>query len=299
MAQGRVSQSTKIPLLEGLAPLARRYDGFILDLWGVIHDGVTAFPGVIDCLDRMAEAGKSFVMLSNAPRRATAIAEGMVGMGIPAAHCRHILSSGEATWIELKTRTDPWYRAIGRTCLHIGPQRDENLFDGLDLERVPDIADAGFIMNTGPWRDEETVADYEKTLAEGARRALPMICVNPDLEVIRGGRRIICAGALALRYETLGGNVRWIGKPHLPIYGLCFEMLGVADKSRVLAIGDSLRTDIAGAEAVGIDSVLVTGGLHAEELGAASGEAPAVAAIAAACARAGHFPMAAIPHLAW
>ncbi len=294
-----MSQSTHVPILDGLAPIADRYDGFILDLWGVIHDGVTAFPGVIDALDRMTAAGKRFVMLSNAPRRATAIAEGMVAMGIPDAHCRHILSSGEATWIELKARSDPWYRGIGHKCIHIGPQRDENLFVGLDLERVAEIADAGFIMNTGPWRDEEKVSDYETTLAAGARLGLPMICVNPDLEVIRGGTRIICAGALAQRYEALGGNVRWIGKPHLPIYRLCFDMLGVADKSRVLAIGDSLRTDIAGAEAVGIDSILVTGGLHADELGTAAGQAPDAAAVAAACARAGHFPTAAMAHLAW
>lgn len=294
-----MSETKTIPLLTGLAPLASRYDGFILDLWGVIHDGVTAFPGVIEALDRMAAAGKSYVMLSNAPRRAAAIAESMIGMGIPERHCRHILSSGEATWIELKTRADPWYRAVGRKCLHIGPRRDENLFEGLDLERVPDIDAAEFLMNTGPWRDEEKVSDYEVTLAEGARRGLPMICVNPDLEVIRGGRRIICAGALALRYEALGGAVRWIGKPHAPIYGLCFDMLGVADRSRVLAIGDSLRTDIAGAEAVGIDSILVTGGLHADELGAAPGERPSESAIAAACARAGHVPTAALPHLTW
>ncbi len=294
-----MDQPPKIPLLDGLAPLADRYDGFLLDLWGVIHDGVAAFPGVIEALDAMEAAGKPFVMLSNAPRRAAAIAESMVAMGIPERHCRHILSSGEATWIELHERTDPFYRAIGRKCLHIGPKRDENLFEGLDLERVRDIAAADFIMNTGPWRDEEKVADYEATLAEGARRGLPMICVNPDLEVIRGGVRIICAGALALRYEALGGAVRWIGKPHMPIYALCFEMLGVADRARVLAVGDSLRTDIAGAETVGIDSVLVTGGLHAEELGAAAGGRPSEAAIAAACARAGHFPTAAMPHLAW
>ncbi len=294
-----MDQPTEIPLLEGLAPVADRYDGFVLDLWGVIHDGVTPFPGVVDALDRIVAAGKSFVMLSNAPRRAAAIAELMVAMGIPEAHCRHILSSGEATWIELKDRADPFYRAMGRKCLHIGPQRDENLFDGLDLERVPDIEAAELIMNTGPWRDEEKVSDYEATLAEGARRGLPMICVNPDLEVIRGGVRIICAGALALRYEALGGTVRWIGKPHPPIYRLCFDMLGVADRRRVLAIGDSLRTDIAGAEAVGIDSILVTGGLHANELGQAAGVRPSEAAIAAACARAGHFPTAALAHLTW
>ena len=286
--------SPPIRMLPGVAPLARDYDGFILDLWGVIHDGVTVFPGVIDCLSRLHSAGKRFLMLSNAPRRADFIADGMIKMGIPAALCRDIMSSGEATWRELKTRRDPWYARLGRKCLHIGPDRDLNMFEGLDLERVADIADAAFIMNTGPWRDEEQVADYEEKLQAGVRRNLPMVCVNPDLEVIRGGQRIICAGALAQRYEELGGDVRYQGKPYPEIYGACFETLGIADKRRVLAIGDSLRTDIAGAAAAGIDSALVLSGLHGDELGAATPEA-----IERTVGRAGHRPTIILPGLAW
>ena len=238
-------------------------------------------------------------MLSNAPRRAAAIADGMVAMGIPTRFCRAIVSSGEATHRELAARRDPWYAALGRRCLHIGPDRDLNLFGGLGLTRVPDIADAEFIMNTGPWRDEEKVADYEDRLAEGARRRLKMVCVNPDLEVIRGGRRIICAGALARRYEELGGEVRYNGKPYPEIYGVCFEMLGMSDRSRIAAIGDSLRTDAAGANAAGIDAVLVTGGLHGEELGRVPDGPARAAAIAKAAERAGVRLAAAIPRLAW
>jgi HAD superfamily hydrolase (TIGR01459 family) len=275
----------------GLAALAADYDGFILDLWGVIHDGVNVFPGVIDCLERVDAAGKRFLMLSNAPRRATVIADGMIKMGIPEKFTRAIVSSGEAAWQELKSRRDPWYARLGTRCIHIGPDRDLNMFDGLDLERVAQIADASFIMNTGPWRDEEQVSDYEALMRESAGRKLPMVCVNPDLEVYRGGVRIICAGALAQRYEQLGGEVRYEGKPHKEIYGRCFEALGV-DKRRVLAIGDSLRTDIAGAKAAGIDSVLVTAtGLHKEET--------SPEAIAAACDRAGVRPTAIMARLSW
>jgi HAD superfamily hydrolase (TIGR01459 family) len=284
---------------DSVAPLAAEYDGFVLDLWGVIHDGVNAFPGAIDCLQRLHEAGKRFVFLSNAPRRADFIADGMVKMGIPAALCRGIVSSGEATYRELQTRRDPWYARLGRRCLHFGPDRDLNMFEGLDLERVADVAAADFVMNTGPWRDEETVADYEDRMRAALARRLPMVCVNPDLEVIRGGRRIVCAGALAQRYEELGGDVRYQGKPYPGIYGACFESLGIADRRRIVAVGDSLRTDIAGAAAAGIDSVLVTGGLHAEELGTRPGEPAPLDKVEAAAARAGHRPKGVLPRLAW
>jgi HAD superfamily hydrolase (TIGR01459 family) len=279
-------------MFPGVSALARDYDAFILDLWGVIHDGVTVFPGVIDCLMRMKGAGKRYLMLSNAPRRAAVIVAAMVEMGIPEELCAEVMSSGEAAWQELKTRRDIWYARLGRTCLHFGPDRDLNMFDGLDLERVKRIEDASFIMNTGPWRDEEQVSDYEALMREGVARKLPMVCVNPDLAVYRGGVRIICAGALAQRYEELGGDVRYEGKPYKEIYGRCFETLGVTDKRRVLAIGDSLHTDIAGAEAAGINSALVIEtGLHKDE---SSPEA-----IAAACAKAGRRPTGALARLVW
>ncbi len=187
--------TTPIPTLTGIADLTSDYDGFVLDLWGVIHDGVSLYPGVADAMSRLVAAGKSFVMLTNAPRRAWAVSEQMAAMGLPEALCRPVMSSGEATWRELSTRSDPWYAELGRRCYHIGPERDENLFDGLDVERVAALDDADIILNTGPWRDDERVEDYEVRLAAGARLGVPMICANPDLEVIRGVNRIICAGA--------------------------------------------------------------------------------------------------------
>ena len=291
--------TTPIPYLPGIADLVSDYDGFVLDLWGVIHDGMSLYPGVADTMSRLAAAGKSFVMLTNAPRRAWAVSEQMAAMGMPEALCRPVMSSGEATWRELRTRSDPWYAGLGGRCYHIGPERDENLFDGLDIERVDVLEDADIILNTGPWRDDERVEDYEDRLSTGARLEIPMICANPDLQVIRGGKRIICAGALARRYEALGGAVRYLGKPHASIYDYCFEHLGGAERDRILAIGDSLRTDIAGAAAAGIDSVLVVGGIHAEELGAADGVSPDADALALLCAREGLSPVAAVPAFIW
>jgi HAD superfamily hydrolase (TIGR01459 family) len=295
--------TTPIRYLTGIADLVSDYDGFVLDLWGVIHDGVSLYPGAADAMSRLAAAGKGFVLLTNAPRRAWAVSEQMAAMGLPEALCRPVMSSGEATWRELCDRAnpsaDPWYAGLGRRCYHIGPERDENLFDGIDIERVEAIDDADIILNTGPWRDDERVEDYEDRLATGARLEIPMICANPDLQVIRGGKRIICAGALARRYEALGGAVRYLGKPHAAIYDYCFEQLGGAGRGRILAIGDSLRTDIAGAAAAGIDSVLVVGGLHAEELGVADGAPPDTGALARLCAREGLSPIAAVPAFVW
>jgi ribonucleotide monophosphatase NagD (HAD superfamily) len=126
-----------------------------------------------------------------------------------------------------------------------------------------------------------------------------MVCANPDLVVIQQGHRSICAGAVAERYEALGGRVRWHGKPFASVYHTCFGLLGIAEKSRILAVGDSLRTDIAGAAGAGIDSLLVTGGIHAEEFGVAVGEQPDVGQLVAAIAAAGHRPSAVIAQFRW
>lgn len=290
------SQNTAtVPHFGGMAAIADRYDAFILDVWGVLHDGVTLYPGVVDTLERLSAAEKPFVMLTNAPRRSAAVAEAMIGMGMPAKFCRHILSSGEATFLDLKERSDPFYARVGNRCIHIGPDRDRNLFDGLDWEQTTRLDDADLIVNTGPWEDGETVADYEDRLAAGIALGLPMICANPDLEVVRGGRKIICAGALAVRYEELGGAVRWFGKPKAEIYAYCFRVLDGFDKTRIAAVGDSFRTDLAGARNAGVDPILVAAGIHAAELG----DPPDADAVAALGAEWNALPAASVPAFTW
>jgi HAD superfamily hydrolase (TIGR01459 family) len=288
-----------VQILPGIGVLTGRYDGFILDLWGVLHDGTAPFPGVIDCLARLKQGGKRVVILSNAPRRAHLVEARVAEIGIPRSLYDHLMSSGEEAWQHLKRRDDPFYAALGHVCYHIGPPRDDNMLADIGLSRVDDMARAEFILNTGPWGWNETVETYEPALQAGRARDLPMVCVNPDLVVVHGGRRAICAGALAQRYEALGGRVRWHGKPFPAIYETCFGLLGIADRRRILAIGDSLRTDIAGADAVGIDSVLVTGGIHGEELGIAAGTLPDAARLEAAIAASGSHPRYAVAHLVW
>lgn len=286
-------------LLTGLGEIAPHYDGFILDLWGVLHDGSAPFPGVLEALGALRAADKRIAVLSNAPRRAALVAARMTEIGIPPALYDFVHSSGEEAWQHLARRDDPFYAALGRRCYHMGPARDDNMLDGIDLVRVPDIATAEFILNTGPSEWDETVAQYEPLLRAALARDLPMICANPDLLVIHQGHRSICAGAVAQRYEALGGRVRWHGKPCPSVYATCFARLGIAARRRILAVGDSLRTDIAGANTAGIDSLLVTGGIHAEEFALGPGEQPDLERLAAGIAASGHSPSAVVARFRW
>ena len=280
--------------LTGFETLARRYSGFILDLWGVIHDGVRPYPGAADCLARIRALGKPAVLLSNAPRRAHAAQAAMRAMGIADDLYTGILTSGEATHIALRDRDDPWFAALGRRMYHLGPTRDRNVFDTLDLDLVERPQDADFVLNTGPddLAGPTEVADWEELLQSFRRAGLPMVCANPDLEVIRGDTRVICAGALTARYEAIGGNARWLGKPDPAIYTPVLAMLGTAP-GETLAVGDALRTDIAGAKGRDIPSCWVLGGIHEAELG---GDPRRIEAAAAA---AGLRPAAVLPQFVW
>jgi HAD superfamily hydrolase (TIGR01459 family) len=281
--------------LTGFGPLAAQYDGFILDLWGVIHDGVTPYPGAADCLRALRDAGKPVVLLSNAPRRAAVAAKALRAMGIGDELYTGIMTSGEATHLALSNpAADPWFARLGPRVFHLGPERDRNVIDGLPLVRVETPGEADFVVNTGPddLGSQTEVADFFPVLEACRAAGLPMICANPDLEVIRGGVRVICAGALAQHYARLGGDVRWLGKPDAAIYAPVLAMLGV-DRTRVLAVGDALRTDIAGADSAGIDSCWVLGGIHGAELGGDPHK------IEAAAAAAGLSPVACLPGFVW
>jgi len=288
-----------IPMLEGLSAVVDRYDGFILDLWGVLHDGVRPYPGVVDTLRRLKRGGKRTVILSNGPRRAASLVRRIAEIGITTDLYDDLHSSGEEAWRLLRERPDPASVALGRRAFLIGPERDRDLLDGLNLEVATSPAAASFLLATGLAHAAETVADYEQALAAGAAHGRPMVCANPDLEVVREGVREFCAGALAARYQALGGAVRYVGKPHSAVYQTCLARLGAVARSRIVAVGDSLRTDVAGAAGVGLGSLLVLGGIHAEELAGAADSRPDPARLAAACAKAGQWPTYAVPAFTW
>jgi HAD superfamily hydrolase (TIGR01459 family) len=289
-----------IPVLPGLATLAAKYDGFILDLWGVIHDGTAPYPGAVDALQHLKDLGKKTVLLTNAPRRGGAVIELMNNLGIPRHLYGGVMSSGEAVHIEMRDRADPAFKALGTRLYHLGPERDRNIFDQMpDYQEVDSVEEADFVLNTGPVSFDETLADYEDVLAAAAARRLPMVCANPDLIVMRKGERVMCAGALAVHYRELGCQVLERGKPDPAIYDACLEELGIKDRSLVLAVGDALHTDIKGASQANIAAVMVASGIHAEELGIAWGEMPEASRAEALALHHGQHPIAVIPAFVW
>jgi HAD superfamily hydrolase (TIGR01459 family) len=285
--------------LSGFAPLAGRYNGFILDLWGVIHDGVNAFPHAIETLERLRAAGKRTLLLSNVPRPNGSVQTMMRRMGIEDALYTGILTSGEAVRRALQNPPDLWWTELGPCVFHLGPERDRPLLDGLPLAITNTPADASFVLNTGPddHRNPSDMAEFEAVLAECAQHRLKMVCANPDLEVIRDGVRVLCAGALAVRYQQLGGDVRSLGKPDPAIYQPAIEQLGLPP-DQVLAVGDSLRTDIAGAAGVDLAACWVLEGIHGAELSNGLGTFDTARAELAARA-AGVTPIATLPRFVW
>jgi HAD superfamily hydrolase (TIGR01459 family) len=299
LPQGFGAFSMTIRLLRGIAELAPCYDGFILDLWGVIHNGIAPLPGALECLAALREAGKRIALLSNAPRRADDVIERITDIGVPPGLYHHVMSSGEEAWQRLHRRDDAFYAALGRRCLHIGSERDTGIREGLELEFVDAAEEAEFILNTGPAGWEDRIEDYVPLLRRALMHTLPMVCANPDFVVTHGDHLALCAGALAQWYEEAGGRVKWHGKPFGSVYDTCIELLGIEDRSRILAAGDSLRTDIAGAAGAGLDSVLIIDGIHAEEFGTIGDEPPDIERVAAALRAGSYSPVGVARSFCW
>ena len=252
-------------VIDGLGELASRFDALLCDVWGVIHNGRESFPEACAALARWRAQIGPVILISNAPRPAEAVARQLDGLGVPRDSWSAIVTSGDVSRSLLAARAPgPAFR--------IGPPKDDPLYAGLGLAFAP-VEDAAFVACSGPNdEDVETPEDYRAVLVAAAGRGLTMICANPDLVVQRGDALIYCAGALAKLYEALGGEVIWAGKPYGPIYCLAFEKAGRPDRSRVLAIGDGLLTDLAGAREQGLDALFVADGVHASEALTSEGE---------------------------
>ncbi|MGI6244458.1 MAG: TIGR01459 family HAD-type hydrolase [Pseudochelatococcus sp.] len=252
-----------VAVISGLQAVTDRYDVLLCDVWGVLHDGLTAFPEAGDALARFRAQGGTVVLITNAPRP-----HGEVRVMLERLRARPdafdaIVTSGDVTRGEIAARR-------GLPVWHLGPDRDLPVFDGLDVS-LSTLDDAAYVVCTGLFDDDrETPADYAGRLDIMAERRMTMVCANPDLVVERGSDLIYCAGSLAAAYEAAGGRTIYAGKPYGPIYTRAVEsaaaVRGAApDTRRVLAIGDALRTDIAGARQAGFDSLFVARGIHAAE----------------------------------
>lgn len=290
-----------VAFIDRIGPWAAgRYRVAILDLWGVVHDGEKPTPHALDALARMRAEGVRTVLLSNAPRSVDSVKKQIAGFGIAPGSYDDVVTSGGLAREALAARADPWWAGLGRRFYHLGPERDWGLLDGLDFELAPTPERAHFILNTGLFDDEtETAADYADLLQLALRKKLPMICANPDRFVYRGTKRLPCAGEIGRVYEEMGGDVRYHGKPYPAAYDACMAKVPGVVRGQVVAVGDSLVTDIAGANAAGIDSVFVLSGLHAEEFGGFANLAWRPAALDALGARLGARPTAAMLHFAW
>ncbi len=288
-----------VPLINGLARLAGRYELLLCDIWGVIHNGRESFPGVVDCL-RKARAGATVLLLSNAPRPNEPIRAQLASLGVPADAYDALVTSGDLTRALLTERSGAKRYAVH----HIGPERDLPLFEGLSAVARVGVSEAEAIVCTGPFDDtKEGPGDYRDYWTAPLARKLPFLCANPDLVVQRGDQMIYCAGALAHDYEDRGGEVVYLGKPHAPAYDYVAahirELTGRdIPRTRWLAIGDGLKTDIAGANAAGIDALLVTGGIHEAEF-AGPGGAPDPARIGAVLNERALHAVGAMPRLVW
>jgi HAD superfamily hydrolase (TIGR01459 family) len=261
---------SEFPIISKLSSLAPRYDVIFSDVWGVVHNGLTPHEAAGEALTRFRAGGGIVVMISNAPRPAWSVVDQLNDIGVLPTAYDAIVTSGDVTRRLALTMPDP-------KCFHIGALKDEPLFRDLNVQRVP-LEEAAFSICSGFKDDEtETVADYMDILKKLRSRNLPMICANPDLVVERGEKLILCAGALAEAYADMNGKVTHAGKPHLPIYEATFakatSILGHEPaKSRILAIGDAIRTDVAGAKAFGVDSLFLSAGIHTKDLHGADGK---------------------------
>jgi len=248
--------------LESLKEITAAYDGFLIDIWGVLHNGVTLYPDVLETLQWLQENNKKTLLLSNAPRRLHLAKQKLADFGLTPLHYGDIYTSGEDCYQALKDRSTPWHQKLGSKFYHVGPERDRTLFFGLDTyKEVPAIRDADFLLLTGTLNPKDTPDNYKTILSIAYECQIPLLCANPDRYVIYGTEKIICAGKLAEIYQNMGGDVYYHGKPYPAIYATAYTKLGVSPQ-KVLAIGDSLATDMQGARDSGITTLWILNGIH-------------------------------------
>ncbi|MGA3302022.1 MAG: TIGR01459 family HAD-type hydrolase [Methylovirgula sp.] len=295
------------PLLPSLSAIADNYDVILCDVWGVIHNGVASFAKATDALTRFRRQGGKVVLITNAPRPSEKVRAFLDQLAVSRESYDQIVSSGDVTVSLILERG-------GQALAHIGPPQDRSLFDVAERQscrklRFAGLADADFVVCTGlDDADREIPTDYRPRLDIMRRRALTMICANPDIVVEVGDRLVYCAGALAEAYQAIGGPVIQAGKSYPPIYHRALteaaQALGVApaalDKKRVLAIGDAMHTDIKGAQAMALATLFVTSGIHRAQLhGGAETPQRAAAAFHQFFEDTGFAPSFATAELAW
>ena len=292
-----MTQAARPQLLNGLSEIASCYDLFLLDQYGVLHDGKTPYPGVNACLDALARAGKAVVVLSNSAKRADYNLARLARLGVATSGITRLVSSGEAFHADLQ-QGGALARHGWRRCIVIASDADRSILAETDLLETTDLARADFILLIGIDPPRVTTATLEPILAAARARGLPMVCANPDTTSVLPMGLVEGPGSVALRYAALGGSVHWYGKPHPAIFESALAAVGCHDKSRAIMVGDAITHDVHGAHSVGIPAVLVLCGIHRAEALAPDGSV-AWDGLAGLCAAAGATPAFVLRTLAW
>ena len=255
--------------LSTLNAISESYDVFFIDLWGVTHNGKEPFPHAIKAYETLKAKGKTLIVLSNAPRLPEKTRERLKNTHINPDLFDDIFTSGYECHLALRDRPDDFYENLGSKLFHIGPQKDESTFANIGYEKVTSMKEADFVLITGTEDWEKTTDAYHDRLCQAAERQLPLVCANADKIVSHGGDLVVCAGAIADAYHAMGDMpIRIHGKPNSSVYHATHILANTHRQedvhlSRILMLGDSLATDIKGANTYGIDSVLTLTGVHA------------------------------------
>ena len=240
---------------EGLRSIIDNYQLFYVDLWGVIHNGVFLYDEAIKVLHEITKKRKEYILLTNAPRPNNTVKSFLEKLGMEKELRDHVFTSGEAALSYLKKKLQ------NKTFFHVGPPRDFDLFKDFEEMKLDNIKDCDYILCTGLFDDYNDDLKYYKNLFEKNIKK-KMICTNPDLIVDRGGVREFCAGSVAMVFEKMGGEVVYFGKPYPEVYNLSIDN----KNKKILSIGDNLNTDIKGANLLNYDSLLISNGIHKNEI---------------------------------
>ena len=243
--------------LNHLSEISNNYDTFIIDLWGVVHNGIKLNSKAMEVIKNLKINSKKVVFLSNAPRPSLKVINFLLKMGMEKKYLSSVITSGEAAMYAINQNK------FGKTFFHLGPPRDTSVFDKVKKNKT-NIDQCDFILCTGLFDDHNDNLNYYREFLK-KHTSKKLICTNPDLTVHRGNVQELCAGSIAKIFEELGGKVSYFGKPHPEVYNLCFSK-----NEKVLAIGDNLRTDIKGANNLNLDCVFITDGVHRDEINKSS-----------------------------
>lgn len=289
---------TEPTFCSGLADIVARYDGLLVDQWGVLHDGGRPYPGAVACLRQLRAAGRRVVLLSNTGERSAPNRESLAALGFDDDLFEGVVTAGEAAWRALRERIGPGFSDLGTRCLLWSRHGDRSVAEGLGLVRVDRVADADFILLAGT-DDGLTLTDFAPALERALARGVAMVCANPDVVVVRPQGIGMAPGAIARHYERLGGRVAYAGKPYAPIYRLCLDALRPLEPRRILAVGDSIAHDVKGGAAAGLDTALVMGGIHAPAFDLERGPGANGPALASLAAEHGATPRWVLPGFRW